>query len=95
VTKSKLTDYVMTIKVYDLTYSRRRNRDGDCIESGWLRVGSYEQDWAFSWRHAPHSSSPNRFFSTAHTNCASTWFRGIGMEWRDHEGEQGTEVVRY
>ena len=90
-----VTDYVMAIKVYDLTYNRRRSRDGDCIELGRLRIGSYDHDWAFSWRRAPHNASPDWFFSTTHKSCSSTWFRGIGMEWRDHVGKQGTEVVRY
>lgn len=90
-----VTDYVMAIKVYDLTYHRHRNRDGDCLEWGRLRLGSYDEDWDFSWRRAPHSASPDWLFSTTHTSCSSARFRGIGMEWRDHEGKQGTEVVRY
>lgn len=90
-----VTDYVMAIKVYDLTYSRRRNRDGDCIVSGRLRIGTYDRNWDFRWGRAGLSMSPGWFFDTHDTTCSGVWFRGIGMEWRDHEGSKGTEVVRY
>jgi hypothetical protein len=91
----RVTDYVMAIKVYDLTYWRHSNRDGDCIVWGNLRMGTYDQDWEFHWRRAALSGSPDWFFDTHYTNCSGVWFRGVGMEWRDHEGYKGTEVVRY
>ena len=90
-----VTDYVMAIKVYDLAYSRRRNRDGDCIVFGRLRMGTYDRNWEFHWGRAALGMSPDWFFDTHYTTCTSAWFRGIGMEWRDHEGKQGTELVRY
>jgi hypothetical protein len=90
-----ITDYVMAIKVYDLTYSRRRNRDGDCIVFGSLRMGTYDRNWDFHWGRAALERSPDWFFDTHYTNCAGVWFRGVGMEWRDHGGRKGIEVVRY
>jgi hypothetical protein len=90
-----VTDYVMVIKVYDLTYSRRRNRDGDCVVSGSLRVGTYDRNWDFRWGSAGVERSPDWFFQTQYTNCTGVWFRGVGMEWRDFEGETGTYIVRY
>lgn len=90
-----VTDYVTAIKVYDLTYSRRRNRDGDCVVTGNLRMGTYDRNWDFHWGRAALSMSPDWFFDTHYTTCSGVWFRGIGMEWRDHEEVKGTEVVRY
>jgi hypothetical protein len=90
-----VTDYVTAIKVYDLTYRRHRNRDGDCIVSARLRMGTYDRNWDFHWGRAALSMSPDWFFDTHYTTCSGVWFRGVGMEWRDHEGERGTEVVRY
>jgi hypothetical protein len=90
-----VTDYVTAIKVYDLTYSRRRNRDGDCIVSGRLRMGTYDRNWDFHWGRAALSMSPDWFFDTHYTTCSGVWFRGVGMEWQDYEGAKGTEVVRY
>jgi hypothetical protein len=90
-----VTDYVMAIKVYDLTYSRRRNRDGDCIVFGSLRMGTYDRNWDFHWGRTGLEHSPDWFFDTHYTSCTGAWFRGVGMEWRDFEGRSGTEVVRY
>jgi hypothetical protein len=90
-----VTDYVMAIKVYDLTYSRRRNRDGDCIVFGSLRMGTYNRNWDFRWGRAALEHSPDWFFDTHYTNCTGVWFRGVGMEWQDYERRKGTEVVRY
>jgi hypothetical protein len=90
-----VTDYVMAIRVYDLTYSRRRNRDGDCFVLGRLRIGTYDQNWDFRWGRAAVGLSPDWFFDTDYTTCTGAWFRGVGMEWRDHEGKKGTEMVRY
>ena len=89
------TDYVMAIKVYDLTYRRHRNRDGDCIVSGRLRMGTYDRNWDFHWGRAALEGSPDWLFDTHYSTCSAVWFRGVGMEWRDHEGTKGTEVVRY
>lgn len=55
-----VTDYVMAIKVYDLTYRRHRNRDGDCdcIVSASLRMGTYDVNWNFHWGRAALGMSP-------------------------------------
>lgn len=81
--------------VYDLTYRRHRNRDGDCNVTSTFRMGTYDRDWNFSWGRAALSLSPDWFFDTHYSGCSEARFRGVGMEWRDHEGEQGTEVVVY
>ncbi len=90
-----ITDYVMAIKVYDLTYRRHRNRDGDCIVSASLRMGTYDRNWDFHWGRAALGMSPDWFFDTHYSGCSDAWFRGVGMEWMDHHGRKGTESVRY
>ena len=90
-----VTDYVMAIKVYDLTYRRHRNRDGDCIVSANLRMGTYDRNWDFHWGRAALSISPDWFFDTHYTSCSGVWFRGVGMEWMDYEGVAGHETIRY
>ncbi len=90
-----VTDYVMAIKVYDLTYRRRQNRDGDCIVTSSFRMGTYDRDWNFHWDRADLGMSPDWFFDTHYSGCSEAWFRGVGMEWKDHEGTRGTETVNY
>ncbi|PTX41805.1 hypothetical protein IQ03_04910 [Gemmobacter caeni] len=90
-----VTDHVMAIKVYDMTYRRRQNRDGDCIVSSSLRMGTYDRNWNFHWDRAALGMSPDWFFDTHYTNCSEVRFRGVGMEWRDYEGGLGTARVIY
>lgn len=90
-----VVDYVMAIRVYDLIYRRHRNRDGDCIVSSSLRMGTYDRSWDYHWGQVALNNSPDWFFDTHYTNCSSVWFRGVGMEWREHDGKIGTEVVKY
>ena len=90
-----VTDYVNAIKVYDLTYRRHRNRDGDCNVISTFRMGTYDRDWNFRWDRADLGMSPDWFFDTHYSGCSETRFRGVGMEWRNHEGERGTETVEY
>jgi len=89
------TDYVTAIKVYDLTYRRHRNHDGDCNVTSTFRMGTYDRDWNFHWDRADLGMSPDWFFDTHYSGCSEAWFRGVGMEWRDHEGKRETETVEY
>lgn len=95
--ESQIEDYLTAIKVYHLRYSRSySSRSGNCNISARLEVGTYDRDGNFSWqRRPPISASPSWVFNTSYTQCTTVWFRGVGMEWRDHEGTKGTEVVRY
>ncbi len=90
-----VTDYVMAIKVYDLTYRRHRNHDGDCNVTSTFRMGTYDRNWNFHWDRADLGMSPDWFFDTHYSGCSEAWFRGVGMEWRDHEGTTGTERILY
>lgn len=87
--------YLAAIKVYDLTYRRHRNHDGDCNVSTRLQIGSYDAFGNFAWRRADASASPAWVFDTSYSQCSEASFRGVGLEWRDYEGVQGTEVVNY
>ena len=95
--ESQIEDYLTAIKVYNLRYSRSySSRSDSCNVSARLEVGTYDRDGNFSWqRRAPISSSPSWVFNTSYTQCTTVWFRGVGMEWKDHEGTKGTEVVKY
>lgn len=92
---SSIEAYLAAIKVYDFTYSRFRNRQGNCAVSANLSVGSYDPSGNFGWRASDPGAAPAWMFNSNDPYCAEAWFRGVGLEWRDYQGAQGTEVVRY
>lgn len=92
---STIESYLSRIKVYDLTYRRHRNHDGDCNVTARFSIGSYDPSGAFGWRRAGVHEVPAWVFDTSYTQCSEAGFRGVGLEWRDYEGHQGTEVVTY
>lgn len=84
------------IKVYHVQrYSKRRNRDDNCIENINIQLGSYDATGAFGWRRiseyqTPEWATPGVSRSGCHGN-----FRGVGLRWTDEKGVQDTHVVRY
>lgn len=92
---SAIESYLSGIKVYDLTYRRHRNHDGDCNVTVRFTIGSYDPSGAFNWRRAAVQNVPAWVFDTSYSQCSEALFRGVGLEWRDYEGRKGTEVVRY
>lgn len=91
-----VTDYVMAIKVYDLTYRRHESSaDDSCNIMGRFRIGSYGPEGEFTWRRADYSESPSWFLNTTEGSCSDVSFRAIGMEWMDYQGKKGVEVVPY
>jgi hypothetical protein len=92
---SAVESYLAAIKVYDLSYRRHRSHDGDCNVSSRLQIGSYDAWGNFAWHRADASASPSWVFNTSYSQCSEASFRAVGLEWRDYEGEQGTEVIKY
>ncbi|NEY92028.1 hypothetical protein [Tabrizicola oligotrophica] len=92
---STIESYLSGIKVYDLTYSRHRNHDGDCNVNVRFSIGSYDASGAFDWRRAKVQDVPGWVFNTSYAQCSDARFRGVGLEWRDYEGTKGTEMVEY
>lgn len=92
---STIETYLSSIKVYDLTYRRHRNHDGDCNVSVRFSIGSYDPSSTFNWRRAAVQNVPVWVFDTSYSQCSEAGFRGVGLEWRDYQGKRGTEVVTY
>jgi hypothetical protein len=91
-----VADYVMAIKVYDMTYRRHySSTDDSCNINGRLRIGRYDVEGEFTWRRAEYSESPDWFLDTTDRSCSDVLFRAVGMEWLDYEGKKGVEVVPY
>jgi hypothetical protein len=91
-----IADMISSIEVYHLRYLRHYSSASDsCNVSAWLRIGSYEDEWLFSWRKVPVSETPPWIFDAAYTNCGDITFRGVGMAWINYDGQQITEVIEY
>jgi hypothetical protein len=98
-------DFVRSIVVYDVNWREydHENHEGDhtCRRFGQrVRVGTYDHDGAFRWRDAHVTRATSRswlgFQTRRNGSCAYEGrFRGVAVEWQDHEGWHGYEVVRY
>ncbi|MCG7574422.1 hypothetical protein MHM39_12660 [Phaeobacter sp. CNT1-3] len=89
-------DFVRSIRVWDVRYysHRERGRDDDCSERYNMRLGSYGPQGAFGWQRTVPGSAPSWVLPSR--QCSShSWRRGVGVEWEDHEGNQGFEWVQY
>lgn len=92
---STIESYLSGVKVYDLTYRRHENSQGDCNVTVRFSIGSYAPSGAFDWRRGKVHEVPAWVFNTSYTQCSDARFRGVGLEWRDYKGHQRTETVTY
>jgi len=98
-------DFIRSIVVYDVDWYEydHENHEGDHTCRRFrqrVRVGTYDDSGAFRWRDAHVTQATSRpwlGFTTRRKDACSHEgrFRGVAVEWRDHEGTHGHEVVRY
>jgi len=88
-------DFVRSIRVFEITYQQRRNRDGDCSTWGLVYQGTYGSKGEYSRRRNSVSSVPAASDLTVPSDCRSYWHRSVFVEWRDYEGAYGHEEVHY
>jgi hypothetical protein len=89
-------DFVRSIRVWDVRYysHRERGRDDDCSESHNMRLGTYGTQGEFSWQRTTPAAAP-QWVLPSRRCFSSNWRRGVGVEWKDHEGNHGYEWVAY
>ena len=89
-------DFVRTIRVWDVRhYSHREHgRDGDCGERASINLGTYDLQGQFRWNRSSPSALPAWLLPSRECRASNT-LRGVGVEWRDYEGNHGHELVRY
>lgn len=89
-------DFVRSIRVWNIMhYSHREHgREDDCEERYDIRLGTYGTQGEFSWQRA-HPSQVPAWLGIDRRCRSGNYFRGVGVEWRDHEDTHGHEVVRY
>jgi hypothetical protein len=99
-------NFVRSIRVFDVDWYQRvrSNSDGEECRTvrSRVRMGTYGAQGDFQWRRVGPSTpqTPDAswlgFRTSANAPCSHAgYFRGVGVEWRDHEGNHGYEVVRY
>jgi hypothetical protein len=88
-------DFVRSIRVFEITYQQRRNRDGDCNSWGTVYMGSYGEQGAYNRRRSSISAVPEASDFGAPADCGNYWHRSVFVEWRDYEGTYGHEEVHY
>jgi len=79
-------DFVRSIRVWDVRYY--------CSESYNMRLGTYGTQGEFGWQRTTPAAAPKWVLSSRRCS-SSSWRRGVGVEWEDHEGTHGYEWVAY
>ncbi len=89
-------DFVRSIKVWHVAYYRHRlnNRDSTCQEMHRIQLGSYGTQGNYRWTRAAPSMVPV-WMGMSRACSPSSFYRAVGVEWTDHLGKHGHEVVRY
>lgn len=87
-------NYVRSIKVYHVRFEARRERDY-CGEHDSTQVGRYGPQGEFSWHGYSAKSVPTYVMPPVPTCPQGGRRRGVGVEWRDYEGNTGSEFVYY
>ncbi|UWQ19728.1 hypothetical protein [Jannaschia sp. M317] len=98
-------DFIRSIVVYDVDWYEydHENHEGDhsCRRLRQrVRIGTYDDTGAFSWRDAHVSEAISRAwlgFTTRRKEACSYegYFRGVAVEWRAHGGTHDHEIIQY
>lgn len=88
-------DFVRSIRVFEITYQQRRNRDGDCNSWGTVYMGTYGAQGQYSRRRSSVAAVPGASDLNVPADCRNYRHRSVFVEWRDYEGTYGFEEVHY
>ena len=88
-------DFVRSIRVYHIQYSQRENQDDRCRRQDATRLGRYGLQGDFSWSESRVADVPPAAALDIPSGCSSYRYRAVFVDWRDHAGHYGFELVRY
>jgi hypothetical protein len=88
-------DFVRSIRVFEITYQQRRNRDGDCNSWGTVYMGSYGEQGDYGRERSSISAVPEASDFRVPADCGNFWHRSVFVEWRDYQRAYGHEEVHY
>lgn len=85
-------NFVRSIRVFDILIDDDRH-DGDCSRNARIRLGSYGVQGDFRWNQSSRMAIPAEFGPTR-SGC-SLRVRAVFVEWRDYQGNYGSERIDY
>ena len=87
-------DFVRSIRVFHIQYTRIVGRDRECTEYDQTVLGSYGAQGEFAWAGFSYGGVPD-WYPKRTNRCGLSSERAVAIEWRDYEGNLGHEFVRY
>jgi len=88
-------DFVRSIQVWQVEYRHRYTDRHGCIEYDNSRRGVYGTQGDYRWVRSSAHAAPAWIAVDLTCRPAAALYRAVGVEWRDHLGNPGHEVVRY
>lgn len=92
-------DFVRSIRVFDVRYARQyeSGRDGVCNRSATVVLGTYGTQGDFGWQRSSVTALPAAHIGLRRwgEHCPGIYHRSVFVEWRDYEGNYGSEQVNY
>lgn len=91
-------DFVRSIKVWHIEAYRYSARQC-ATTTDRVRLGTYDLQGAYQWQKSSTFRTPAwmrpAWLQKPPTNCRALSYRAVGVEWVDHFGNSGHEVVTY
>jgi hypothetical protein len=88
-------DFVRSIRVYHIQYRQGESEKFGCRIQDQTRLGDYGIQGEFRWRASSAGAVPKATGFSIPDDCANYFYRGVIVDWRDHDGNYGFEEVRY
>ena len=88
-------DYVRSIKVWHVEYRHRDTNNNGCVEYDNARLGSYGAQGDYRWSRSSAHAAPAWMGVDLTCRPGAVLYRAVGVEWVDHLGEAGHELVKY
>lgn len=88
-------NFVRSIRVFHIQYQQSETENVGCRIRDQTRLGEYGIQGDFDWHSSSASRIPKVGSFDIPSDCKSYFYRGVVVDWRDHEGNYGFEEVRY
>ena len=88
-------DFVRSIRVFHIQYSQRENQEDRCRRQDATRLGRYGLQGDFSWSESRVADVPPAAELDIPNGCSTYSYRAVFVDWRDHAGHYGFELVHY
>ena len=87
-------DFVRSIRLFHVRWANQNDGREDCNRFSVVELGTYGTQGEFGWQRTTPAAAPQWVLPSRRCS-SSSWRRGVGVEWEDHEGNHGYEWVAY